>query len=219
MTDAATTSPAAAAAPLGYASPQEARPKVGLYRVAVFCAAVPLAVGVLTLGLYALTFWEWLPFAGFFVFLGGGVLCLVGLVCVTVFYAGLRRCDADLRRAWSPRAARTSALLLANVPIAIFCAGAGIYLMSQWRVTLVNDTPGPVTDITITSPGETVVVERLDPGEDRNVLMSVGNDGEITFTASQDGRPVTGVAAGYVTHGMGGKSTVTFMPGGPQVED
>jgi hypothetical protein len=45
----------------------------------------------------------------------------------------------------------------------------------------------------------------------------VGNDGEITFTASQDGRPVAGVAAGYVSDGIAGKSTVTFMPSGPQV--
>jgi hypothetical protein len=210
----------APAAPLGYASPREVRPKVWLYRVAVFCWVVPLVIGVAALALYALTFWDWLPVLGFAVFMGGGVLCVVGLICVAVFYVMLRPADPALRRAWSPRAARTATLLVANVPVAVVCAAAGIDLLSQWRVTLVNATGAPITDITLTSPGEVATVGRLEPGEDRDVFLSIGGDGEITFAATQDGQPVGGVVVGYVSDGMGGKSTLTFNPAGapPTVE-
>ena len=190
---------------------------IGLYRVAVFCAVVPLVVGVTTLALYALTFWDTLQLVGAFTIVAGSILCFIGLVCVTVFYIGLRRCDIELRRPWSLRATRTATLLVGNVPIAMVCAVIGIYLTGLFRVTLVNESGAPITQITLTSPGETVQIARLDPGESRQVYLSIDNDGEVMLTATQNGQRVQESVAGYVTNGMGGKADVMFTRAGRAV--
>lgn len=211
--------PSGEVAPLSYASSLfDRRPIIVLYRVTVFCAVVPLVIGVTTLALYALTFWEVLQLVGAFTMLAGGVLCFIGLVCVTVFYVGLRRCDPELRGAWRPRAARIATLLVGNVPIAVVCAVVGIYLTGLFRVTLVNGSDAPITQITVTSPGETVQVARLDPGESRRVYLSIDNDGEVMLTATQNGERIQESIDGYVTNGMGGKAAVTFTRAGRAVK-
>ena len=212
--------PAPPLPPLAYASPDYAAPPIVLYRIGLLCWAVPLVVGVGLLALYALTFARQLPGLGLLTMLAGAVLWFVGLACLFTFKHLLQRCAPDVRAAWLRRARPIILLLVLNMPVAIACAFAGMYLASHFPVTLVNATSAPITDITVTAPGQAVHVLRLDPGEKRRVLLQVEADGEVTFSATQSGAAVSGTAAGYVTTGgANGRSLVRFTLTGPIVRE
>jgi hypothetical protein len=205
------------AAPLGYAGPETNRLNVGLYRIALLCWLVPLVVGVATLALYAWTFWEWLPEFGWLTLGGGTILLVAGLICISVFRMGVRRCDPNIRDAWLSRANRATTLLNSNVLVALGCAFAGLALMEYFPVTLVNQTNEPITDITINATGGIAELKRLEPGQTRRLLVQPKGEGGVMFTATQNGSGITGVAAGYVSAASGGRSRVTFTNAGPVV--
>jgi hypothetical protein len=116
-------------APLAYAAPEHARPRVALFRVAQFCWSVPLAVGVGVLALFTLTREETLALIGFFTILAGAGLFGIGFICLVVFWSLLRRCDDHDRQHWGKRSWILFGLMLLNFPIAFGCAWLGIVLM------------------------------------------------------------------------------------------
>jgi hypothetical protein len=212
--------PTVIAPALGYAAPEYAAPRTSLYRIAQVCWAAPLVFGVALLVLYAITFERRLPTLGLLTLLGGAVMLFVGLVSLLTFKGLLPRCAPDVRATWSKRSSVLLVLLLLNIPASIACALAGLHLMSRFPVTLVNASSAAITDITVTAPGETVQIARLDPGEKRRVLLRVTADGEVTFSATQNSAPLSGIASGYVTSGpANGRSQVRFTEAGPVVRE
>jgi small neutral amino acid transporter SnatA (MarC family) len=115
-------------APLAYAAPEHARPRVALFRVAQFCWAVPLVFGVGILALFALMREQGLAIIGVFTILGGAALFGIGFICLVVFWSLLRNCDANDRRHWSKRSWILFGLMLLNFPIAFGCAWLGVAL-------------------------------------------------------------------------------------------
>jgi hypothetical protein len=208
---------ATAPAKLAYADPPGERPRVALFRLAQICWIAPLSTGVLTVAAYAVTFAQPLVFLGLGILVAGGVMFGIGAVCVTIFRWLLRRCDPDERALWSRRASVLLGLLVLNIPAAIACASAGLYLSSRVLLTLVNETSAPITDVTLASPGQLMRIDRLAPGERRRFLLAANGEGQMTFQATQNGTALSGVAIGYVTQGA--RSTVRFTPSGPAVRD
>ncbi len=206
-----------AALPLSYSLPDTDRLNTRLYRAALICWLAPLVVGVGTLAAYAWTFWEWLPILGLITLGVGTILFVVGIGCIIAFCDNIRRCEPAIHKAWFPRAARAAILLVSSVFVAPTCAIVGLSLTNYFPVTLVNQTSAPIMDITIDATGGIAELKRLEPGEKRRLLVLPKGEGEVTFTAMQNGGPVTGLAAGYVSSGMGGRSQVTFTNSGPVI--
>lgn len=204
---------------LSYASRIHARPQVALYRIAMACAVVPQAVGLSTLALYAYGRWDALPLVGLLTLGVGLVLLVVGVVCLLTFQYGLHRCDPAVAAEWRRPAKWTGGLLLLGLPVAFLCAAAGIYLMSQYVVVVRNTSASPVSSISLTSPDDSAWIKTLRPGETRRAYLDIEQDGEIAFSATQNGVVVSGTVEGYVTPSLAGRATLTFTPSGPVVRN
>ncbi len=113
------TTAAPSTPPLDYANRPTTGPRVGLYRVALFCALLPLTVGFSTLGLYAWLHWSALPHVGLATLAGGAILYIVAVVCARLFKADLHRYGPEVRRAWDGRLAMLALIMLANIPAAV----------------------------------------------------------------------------------------------------
>jgi hypothetical protein len=203
-------------APLAYAAPTHARPRVALYRIAQACWILPLVVGVGSLMLFAVTRARAATVIGFFTVVGGAALFGVGVICLIVFWCLLRRCADDERRAWSRRASILLGLLVLNFPIAAGCAGSAIWLMSRFTVVVVNETGEPLRDVRITVPGHAINLATLQPGERVTRSVSLSGDGGLEFSAVRGGALVTGEADAYLDsmHGEARTGIVTFAPSG-----
>jgi hypothetical protein len=201
---------------LAYAAPTHARPLVILYRIAQFCWAVPLVVGVACLALYAITRFSAIPAIGFLAFLAGGALFGIGLICLVVFWCLLGRCANDVRQSWSNRSKRLLGLLLLNIPIAMGCAVAGLWLMSRLTVVVENQTGVPLDDVRISLPGNVANFGTVAAGAKIQQTFTLRGDGDVEFSAIQAGMPIQGAAGEYIsnTHFNARQATVTFRPSG-----
>ena len=121
--------PVVTLAPLTYAAPEQARPRVALYRVAQFCWYVPLGIGLFLTVLFVLTRAEVFAVFGFFTIFGGVALFGIGVICLIVFWCLLRNCSSEDRLNWSKRAWILFGLMLLNFPIALGCAWIGAMLL------------------------------------------------------------------------------------------
>jgi len=121
--------PVVSLAPLAYAEPTHATPRVPLFRVAQVCWAAPLAIGLFVTLLFLLTRENALALIGFFTLVAGVGLFGIGLVCLVVFWCLLRNCSDDDRQKWSRRSWQLFGLMLLNFPIAFACAWLGAKLL------------------------------------------------------------------------------------------
>lgn len=200
---------------LTYAAPQHALPRVALYRVAQFCWIAPLVFGVGCLGLYAVTSNQTVAILGFFTMLIGAGLFGIGMICLIVFWALLLRCAVDVSRRWSKRSAVLLGLLILNFPIAFACAWTGSWLMTRFTVTVLNETNAPVADVKIEIPGDTALLGTIPPGGRVRRTLTIRGEGDLHFSAVQNGTPVSGDANAYLDSGLnGGSGTVVFSSSG-----
>jgi hypothetical protein len=185
-------------ATLAYALPAHAKPRVVLYRIAQVCWGLPLAVGVATLALYAVTSASSLTGVGLLTLSGGAVLLGIGVVCLIVFLALLRRCAPDVRSRWTRRGFILLGLLVLNIPVAMGCAAVGIWLMNRFTVTVTNRSETPVENLQVQVPGHTWDAGTVAPGATVSRTFSVNGRGDLAFIATHRGRQVVGQAGGYL---------------------
>ena len=114
---------------LDYVRSKSVRSGEKALRIAVYCGAIPLVLGVSILFGYYTTHAEILPVAGFLTILVGSMMFLVGIISLTISYGNLPRADGrlatkDLRQLWI-----VLLLLLSNFPVGLLCLWAGARLL------------------------------------------------------------------------------------------
>ena len=98
------------------------------YRVALFCGAIPLIVGVSIFLLWLVTRWDWLMLAGVFTIYGGIGLFLIGSVALANYFRLGWRTPELLRRSLWRSTLGCAGLLLSNFVVAAAIIVAGFAL-------------------------------------------------------------------------------------------
>jgi hypothetical protein len=166
-------------------------PMIWLHRIALACALVPMAVGVLAFLLFVAT--RSLDFAilGFFTLVAGCALAFVGSVCLGVYRFQASRAAPDEAAIARRRAKRDLFLLLANFPLGVALALGGLAIMDSAahagvNVVIRNDDPLTADLITLdTGAGDTQQLIRIHPGGTTEAPVKFGPQGlSVTLTRS-----------------------------------
>jgi hypothetical protein len=81
---------------------------------------------------------------------------------------------------------------------------------------LKNESGESLSQLTVTWPGDQLVMEELQPGESAELQIRPSAEGEVLFSAMQGGERCEGVLVGYVSPGLGGESLDVAFFGGCQ---
>ena len=105
-----------------------------------------------------------------------------------------------------------AAILIGNFPL----AGFYVWVADLYFVRVVNATPRPVTNFVVTDPrGRTWQFGPIPPGGSTRRGLNLKGEGAVVFSATANGRQVTGEIDGYITSSMeSGSRTVTFHANG-----
>jgi hypothetical protein len=163
---------------------------IWLHRIALACALVPMAVGILTFLLFVAT--RSLDFAilGFMTLFGGCALAFVGSVCLGVYRFQASRAAPDEAAIARRRAKHDLFLLLANFPLAVVLALAGLGIMnhgnSRVNVVIRNDDAATADLITLDTGADTQQLIRIHPGGTTEAPIKFGPRG-LTATLTRGG--------------------------------
>ena len=186
----------------------------GAYRVALFCAAFPLLVGISIFVLWLTTRWDWLMVAGWFTICGGLVFFFVGLASLGCYCGlALRKADESRRHIWLSSIA-CAGLLLSNIPIAAGITTAAVAILTRYTVVIHNDARQAMDDVRVFGGGCEAAFGTIPPGATAQRSFWIRQDGTLEFEAASGATTYAKTIDGYVTNGMGRRTEVTINPDG-----
>ena len=200
-----------------YASPvtRSSRRTNRTIAAALVCAMLPMSAGLLVTVLWLFTRSPSLKFIGFLVIVAGGFLFLAGGICCVVYIfesiAGARPTHR-----WLPRLALATLLLLLNFPLAHAC----ITMAKMSRVRVMNNSAGAIKSFIVRDPrGSTWQLGPIAAGRSTSKWMTFDGEGAVTYTATTQlprGTINTGGTINpYISHSMLGEThTVTINADG-----
>ncbi len=181
------------------------------YRVALWCGALPLVVGVSIFVLWVITRWDSLMLAGIFTLFGGLAFFAAGAIALSRFcWLGLRAPDLPRRRLWL-RTIACGALLLSNFPVAGGIVVAADVIETCYTVVVRNGSASPLDDVRVVGGGCDVSFGSIPPGDAVRRHFWIQCDGHLELRAV--GLPDHAIR-GYVTNGQGCHTIVTVHPDG-----
>ena len=105
-------------------------------------------------------------------------------------------------------------IMFMNFPAALGIICCASYLMSEYILMIENHSQTSIDDINITAPGVDIVIEHISPGEQVVRKFHFDGDGILEIHVEISGKKHRETIEGYVTGGMGGKTTVAFYDDG-----
>ncbi|WZO98853.1 hypothetical protein EP7_000444 [Isosphaeraceae bacterium EP7] len=185
------------------------------YRVALFCGALPLLVGVAIFLLWIVTRWPLL--------LGPlGILALLGGVAMfpVVAIALARSCwqdfsnpDVPRRRLWLSTLG-AGGLLLSNVLVVGVLFVGVIAVHTVYSVVISNASRHRLDEVHVSGGGCEIEFGSISPGNSVRRTFWIQHDGTLILRAARGGAVSAKTISGYVTHNQGGHTLVTVNPDG-----
>ena len=190
---------------LNYSRPGRLQSKPGLYRTAIWCAAVPMVVGTVDFLLWLLVGGETLMAVGAFTILGGLGLFAVGAGSLIAYLWRELRAGLQSGKALAKRVTLAAVLLLANFPLAFGYMAAAGEIMRTCVVVVANDSSRPVDSFTLSGPdfrrGGPVELGPIEPGGRATYKFKPDVDGGIRYDLQQGDRAVGGQVTDYAWGG------------------
>jgi hypothetical protein len=178
---------------LDYDHVQRPVPSIWLYRIALACGLLPMAVGTLVFLGYLVSRDMSFAVLGFFTIFAGLAATFVAAVCLAVYYAQMKRAgEADRvvarRNLW-----RAAAVVIANFPLAGLYAGVGLFMLNRQservNVVIANQDATP-TLVQLDTGGDTQVVGPIAAGGTGSATIEFGGKG-LSATLTRSGQPTT----------------------------
>jgi hypothetical protein len=174
--------------------------------IAIGCGAIPLIVGSAIYFAFRATRADWLPLAGYFTILAGLAFFAVGIACLIAY--------AYRQRRLSGLTLLVGCLLLSNIPAAAFYALSGVALITEYVVTVINESESKIDSFVVEGPGVRVELGPILVAESKQCRVNFDADGTLTFNARQQQLRFDGEIDDYVTRNMGGMATIRIKPDG-----
>lgn len=183
------------------------------YRIALFCGALPLVVGVSIFLLWLITRWNWLMMAGLFTLYGGVAISFIGIVSLALFCWLAYRAPERPRRLWISTFA-CAALLFSHFPAAAGIIATVIAIETRYTVVVHNASQQPLGDVRVFGGGCVANFGTIPPGSVARRSFWIQGDGELKIRAVSGTTAHAKVIDGYVTQYRGGRTTVTINSDG-----
>lgn len=187
------------------------------YRVALFCGAFPLFVGISIFVLWLITRWEWLADAGVYTIQGGVLIFWIGAVALASFcWLAYQTPNYPRRRLWQSTLA-CAGLLLSNFLVAGAIMFAVLLLHHaeiQYGVTVHNGSQQSLESVRVFGGGCDESSGTIPPATAVTRSFRFQCDGDLKFSALSGTTKYAETINDYVTSGMGGYTTVTINPDG-----
>ena len=175
------------------------------YRISLFCAVLPLTAGLAIFATWRATRWDWLIPAGIITIFAGLVLVFVGVVALA------RACclARDAKQPLGLSAAICGVLLLSNFPVAARLTFAAIQIDTAYTVVINNSSTDDLRHVRVFGGGCAESFGSLEPGEEAKRTFSIRSQGTLEFLAEGQAGVYQETIDGYVTGGLGGKTSIT----------
>lgn len=183
------------------------------YRIAMVCALAPLFVGTSVFLLWVITRWPSLMRLGVFTIYGGLALVAFGFVSLAGFYRSVS-CATELpRRRVRTMTSCCAALLLSNFAVAAGILVAVFYMDTCYTVVVENTSFLPLNHVRVEGGGIKMNFGTIPPGGTASRSAWIQHDGSLKLHATNSTATHAMTIEGYVTHGLGGHTTVTINQG------
>lgn len=184
------------------------------FRIALFCGAAPLLLGISIFLLWVLTRWNGLMLAGFLTLFVGAFLFLVGVAALALSWRqAQRREDVSRRRVWLSTIGGAG-LLLSNFAVVGGISVAAIAIHTSYTVKIRNTSQQAINEVRISGGGCDISFGSIPPGGSVQKRFRIQQDGELAFSAVRGQARLNSIIDDYVTGNMGGDTTVTIKPDG-----
>jgi hypothetical protein len=184
------------------------------FRVALFCGALPLLVGISIFLLWLITRWDWLMMAGIFTLYGGVAIFFVGAIALARFcWLAFRTPELPRRRLWLSILG-CAALLLSNFAVAGGITASVIAIETRYTVVVHNTSQQPLSGVRVFGGGCEADFGTIPPDSIVRRSFWIQHDGVLEFRAVRGTTTHTKTIDSYVTNSMGGHTTVTINPEG-----
>ena len=186
------------------------------YRLALFCGAFPLVAGVSVFLLWMVTEWDWLPAAGLWVLLAGGVFFITGMATLAWFCWSARHDPRLSKREIWISGLLCGGLLVSNFPVAVGVVGAAIKWEERFHVVVSNDSEQSFDQVRLKGGACDIWIGHLAPHQTVRRSFWIKAKGGLDFQAvsDEDGRKVAQLVEGYVMPGVNEQATVTIHSNG-----
>ena len=154
------------------------------YTVSIIFGSAPLVVGILVFALWYFTRADVLITAGIFTMIGGLFSVLIAVTSLVVFLW----CQPQKKitgKVLLTKGVFSAIIIISNFPVAYFCASAAVNIMTQYILTIENQSISVITNVTILAPGINDQVESVKPNEKIVLKLNFKGDGVLEFEAKQ----------------------------------
>ena len=192
------------------------------YRIALFCGATPLLLGIAIFLAWLVTRWDWLAAAGIFNIEGGLALFVIGVISLALFVRMGNRDSSVSRKKLASSSFLCATILFSNFPVAIGIIAAVLHLENRTHYVVVvrNQLPESLNNVSLTGGCVKADIGTIEPGDQKYVRLSFECDGSLEFFANAGTKKISSCVEGYVTGSMGGEKCVTVRTDGTvTVED
>ena len=176
----------------GAVDPRAIRLNRIFFRVALSCAILPMAIGLSVLALYSLFAWELMVPIGLFMLFPIGPFAVLAGIGFAITWCVRQHIIA--KRLSSPTRWGTGILilllLLANFPVAYFCAYVGSRLVAEGiTVVIFNNTDADLTNVTVHAARRHKLLRIIPSGGHNVAAFHLRHCKSIRVHVEQDGVP------------------------------
>ena len=180
------------------------------YRVALICAVVPLITGVSIFLFWVVTRWDGLRSAGICTLIAGAAAFLVGIIELACYGEIAFRTPNVPARQVRFSSLVCGLLLFSNFPVAAGIVVAANAIDSCYTVVIHNHSQKSLERVGVFADGGCEAdFGTIPSGETVQRSFWILGDGELEFRAVSGSTPKREIVDDYVTHDMGGHTTIT----------
>lgn len=171
----------------------------GLYRIAKYCAVIPMIVGISIFVLWLLTRWDEWMMLGAFTLIGGLALLIVGFLALGAYYWIASRSPGIPRQQIKPTMFKVIGLLFSNFLVAGGIIAAVLFLGCRYTVVIHNTTQQSLDDVRVFGAGANFTFESIPPGATAQQSICIKQDGLLMLETVINSTKHTNNISGYVT--------------------
>jgi hypothetical protein len=180
------------------------------HRVALFCWAAPLIVGVIEFFVWVKTREPVLMAIGTAILFAGTALFFFGMIALMRGHAIAAESIRDNKPSPWGKTALITLLLLTNFPIAGAIIFAAIEVQTSYSVVVHNKTTNEIEDCRLEMNGRVERFGKITAGATASRTFWIRGDGSLIFVASINGVQRRETIDEYVTNSLGGRKMVTI---------
>lgn len=174
-----------------------------LWSIAFFSWGLALLVGLTVFVAFWFTQANWLVLPGIFVFEGGIILSVIGVICLTIYAFKKSKIKRGKRQVLG-----LYFLLLTNIPLAIFLFLASYGIAGISVVRIINNSERIIDDITVQA-GSIHHIVNFPPRADKINKIYIKGEGQVDYSVTMAGKTQSGVLFGYITSGVSQSAKIT----------